>query len=93
MLCEDFFPSSRVVGDDKAYEEERRVFYVAVTRAKDEVYLISPAVIQAFGRYQTCRISQFISELNSKLYKRSSVHFKSKKKEEHTGFKSAADLL
>lgn len=35
MLCEDYFPSSRVVDDTDAYEEERRVFYVAITRAKN----------------------------------------------------------
>ena len=98
MLCEDFFPSGRVVGDDQAYEEERRVFYVAATRAKDQLYLISPAVIQAFGRYQTCRLSQFVSELNPKLFTKSSVRFKSNRKRDKnkkltTEFRSAIDLM
>jgi DNA helicase-2/ATP-dependent DNA helicase PcrA len=94
MLCEDHFPSNRVVGDDKAFEEERRVFYVAATRAKDQLYLISPAVVQRFGRYQTCRISEFVEELKPEVYKKSLVSFKSKKKKPKTAsFKSALDLL
>jgi DNA helicase-2/ATP-dependent DNA helicase PcrA len=95
MLSEDFFPSSRVKAEDKEFEEERRVFYVAVTRAKDLLYLISPAIVQAFRGYQTARLSQFISELDSKVYKKSSVSFKSKEKKKKTliEFKSALDLL
>jgi DNA helicase-2/ATP-dependent DNA helicase PcrA len=77
MLCEDSFPSSRVKGDADAVEEERRVFYVAITRTKDQLYLISPSMIQGFGRDQISRISPFISELNPKVYKKSSVQFRS----------------
>ncbi len=76
MLCEDSFPSSRVIGDADAYEEERRVFYVATTRTKDELYLISPAVRNTYRGPQTVRVSQFVGELNPKVYKRSSVRYK-----------------
>jgi len=76
MLCEDSFPSSRVIGDSEAYEEERRVFYVATTRTKDELYLISPAVRDTYRGPQTVRVSQFVGELNPKVYKRSSVRYK-----------------
>ena len=76
MLCEDSFPSSRVIGDPDAYEEERRVFYVATTRTKDELYLISPAVRDTYRGPQTVRVSQFVGELNPKVYKRSSVRYK-----------------
>ena len=76
MLCEDSFPSSRVIGDADAYEEERRVFYVATTRTKDELYLISPAVRNTYRGPQTVRVSQFVEELNPKVYKRSSVRYK-----------------
>jgi DNA helicase-2/ATP-dependent DNA helicase PcrA len=80
MLCEDSFPSSRVIGDDEAYEEERRVFYVALTRAKDQLFLISPAITETYRGYQTVRISEFVSELNSELFRRSSVNFRSPNK-------------
>ena len=74
MLCEDYFPSSRVKGDSEGLEEERRVFYVAVTRTKDLLYLISPSVLKGFRGEQIVRISPFISELNPKVYKKSSVY-------------------
>jgi len=90
MLCEDAFPSSRVVGDPDAYEEERRVFYVAITRTKDQLYLISPAIRHTYKGHQTVRVSQFVAELDSNVYKRSTVHFKQLKKREEE--KSAADL-
>jgi len=96
MLCEDLFPSSRVYGDPDGFEEERRVFYVAITRAKDQLYLISPALIQRFGGEQTVRISEFVSELNSKVYKKASVKFNPKGKKEKpqkAKFLSAADLM
>lgn len=76
MLCEDFFPSSQVIGDEEAFEEERRVFYVAITRAKDQLYFISPALIRTYRGLQTARLSQFISELDDNNYQISSVKFK-----------------
>jgi len=99
MLCEDFFPSSRVVGDTDAYEEERRVFYVATTRAKDLLYLVSPSMVRTYRGYQTSRISQFITELKPNVYKKSSVQFKStneknkrKNKDLKSNFTSAFDI-
>ena len=85
MLCEDFFPSSRVKGDSEGTEEERRVFYVAITRTKDQLYLISPSLVQGSRGYQTMRISPFISELNPKVYKKSSVQIRSTMKEKRKG--------
>ena len=76
MLCEDSFPSSRVVGDAEAFEEERRVFYVATTRTKDQLYLISPAVRDTYQGSLTVRVSQFVDELDSKVYKKSTVRYK-----------------
>ena len=97
MLCEDSFPSSRSVGDSDAFEEERRVFYVAITRAKDQLYLISPSIKHTYRGPQLVRASQFVSELNPKVYRKSSVQFKPQKKkgkiDKKDLFKSAIDLL
>ncbi len=43
-LADGMFPNGRVIdsGDSAAMEEERRLFYVALTRAKDELYLLYP---------------------------------------------------
>ena len=42
MLCDGMFPASRSVETLEGEEEERRLFYVAVTRACDELYLTYP---------------------------------------------------
>jgi DNA helicase II / ATP-dependent DNA helicase PcrA len=42
MLCDGLFPNGRSFDDPEKIEEERRLFYVAVTRAKNELYLSYP---------------------------------------------------
>ncbi|PKN44748.1 MAG: ATP-dependent DNA helicase, partial [Deltaproteobacteria bacterium HGW-Deltaproteobacteria-17] len=52
-----------------AIEEERRVFHVAVTRAKDELYMIQPLMSGASDRTRVFRrLSRFMAELPPKLY-------------------------
>jgi DNA helicase II / ATP-dependent DNA helicase PcrA len=63
-LADGMFPSSRSLESADAIEEERRLFYVAVTRAKDELYLTYPAfwpVASAENRLQ--RPSRFLTEI------------------------------
>jgi DNA helicase-2/ATP-dependent DNA helicase PcrA len=43
MLCDGLFPSSRSTKSLDGEEEERRLFYVALTRARDELYLSYPS--------------------------------------------------
>jgi len=93
MLCEDSFPSSRVIGDAEAYEEERRVFYVATTRTKDELYLLSPAIRYTYRGPQTVRISQFVGELKPKVYKRSTVRYKTTPQNKTASKKSKESLF
>jgi DNA helicase-2/ATP-dependent DNA helicase PcrA len=42
MLCDGLFPTARSLDRTENEEEERRLFYVAITRAKDELYLSYP---------------------------------------------------
>ena len=66
-LAEGRFPSARA----EDIEEERRLFYVACTRAKDELYLCYPMV--ARDRYRVDIItepSRFVSELPDAAYQR-----------------------
>ncbi|MDR1303808.1 MAG: UvrD-helicase domain-containing protein [Verrucomicrobiales bacterium] len=44
MLCDGLFPSNRAVETTAGEEEERRLFYVAVTRAQEELYLLYPQI-------------------------------------------------
>ncbi len=44
MLCDGLFPSARSLDTPEGEEEERRLLYVAVTRARNEIYLSYPLV-------------------------------------------------
>ena len=44
MLCDGMFPSNRSLDSLDGEEEERRLFYVAITRAQDELYLSYPMI-------------------------------------------------
>ncbi len=44
MLCDGLFPSSRSTESTDGEEEERRLFYVAITRARNELYLSYPLI-------------------------------------------------
>ena len=67
-LTDGMFPSSRSLDSLEAVEEERRLFYVAVTRAKDELYLSYPAY-WAGGSIdnQLQRPSRFLKEIPAAL--------------------------
>lgn len=70
MLCEGLFPSSRSVDDPDVLEEERRLFYVSVTRAKNELYLCHPTRRGGFGQEdgETIHLpSRFLEEIPEEL--------------------------
>jgi DNA helicase-2/ATP-dependent DNA helicase PcrA len=67
MLCEGMFPSSRSLETEDAEEEERRLFYVAVTRAKDELYLTHPRLRMGKGGDAWQTPSRFLNELSKEL--------------------------
>jgi len=70
MLSDNLFPSSKVKINSPAYEEERRIFYVGITRAKDRLFLISPKSIKVLKGQRELNSSQFIRELNPNVYKK-----------------------
>ena len=66
MLCDGMFPSARSTESNDGEEEERRLFYVSITRAKNELYLTYPNMRGGFGAsgvdtYQSP--SRFLSEI------------------------------
>ncbi len=63
-MCDGMFPSSRSLNSDDAIEEERRLFYVAVTRARDELYLTYPHLRLNAGYGEMLqRPSRFLGEI------------------------------
>ncbi len=68
-LVEGQFPHYKVYDHPEELEEERRLFYVAVTRAKDELYLTYPIFSFSFTTGQNInKRSTFISELDDSLF-------------------------
>jgi len=67
-LTDGMFPSSRSLDTRPALEEERRLFYVAITRAKDELYLAFPQM-RLTGGYGDVfqRSSRFLNEIPNQL--------------------------
>ncbi len=69
-LADGMFPHKRAIdeGGDTALEEERRLFYVTVTRAKDELYLTYPVINhQARDGDILMRPSRFLTDLPKDL--------------------------
>lgn len=61
------FPTARALRDEEALEEERRLFYVALTRAKDELYLCYPLLGRERNRTVIMSPSPFIQEVDGSL--------------------------
>ena len=67
-MTDGMFPSSRSLESDDAIEEERRLFYVAVTRARDELYLTYPLLRLNAGYGEMMqRPSRFLGEIPKAL--------------------------
>ncbi len=66
-LEENIFPHSRSLFEPAEMEEERRLFYVGMTRAKELLYLIHASRRLYFGGIQINQPSRFLAELPSDL--------------------------
>ena len=67
-LTDGMFPSTRSLETREAIEEERRLFYVAVTRARDELYLTYPHMrLNAGYGDMFQRPSRFLKEIPTQL--------------------------
>ncbi len=67
-LSDGRFPSDMAMNRKEELEEERRVFHVAVTRARDELYLIVPEIYRnRGGNLVMMKPSRFLTELSREL--------------------------
>ncbi len=72
-LADNLFPLKRAI-EEGNLSEELRLFYVAATRAKDALYLLSPKMGPASGPPILLQTSRFVTHLEPRLYQ--SLHIK-----------------
>ena len=60
---EGLFPSLRSIGEDEEMEEERRLCYVAITRAKKTLTITHAAQRMLYGRTTANKVSRFVEEI------------------------------
>jgi DNA helicase-2/ATP-dependent DNA helicase PcrA len=76
-LEEGLFPHSRSSDDEEELEEERRLCYVGMTRARSKLVLTGAARRRIFGEYQSSEPSRFIDEVPAELVERIQPAFSS----------------
>ena len=67
---EGMFPSGRAAGESEEMEEERRLCYVAMTRAKERLFMTCASQRMLFGRTNANRPSRFVGEIPEELVER-----------------------
>jgi len=73
-LEQTLFPSSQSLQEHNNVEEERRLFYVALTRAKDLVFLTNCKSRFMYGHYMENLDSQFLEEIDDELVERKGMY-------------------
>ncbi len=61
---ETIFPGIRAIGDNDEMEEERRLCYVALTRAKEHLELLCARQRMIFGKTNVNKVSRFVNEID-----------------------------
>ncbi|MBI3021126.1 MAG: ATP-dependent helicase [Candidatus Omnitrophica bacterium] len=74
-MCEGDFPSEMALREAEGEEEERRIFYVATTRAKDELYISHPVIDMSLRGNSRLFLqpSRFLREVRFTLYEQGEV--------------------
>jgi len=68
-LEEDLFPSQMMLSSRADLEEERRLFYVAITRAQKGLFLSYALTRYRFGRLKNCEPSRFLDDVDQTFIK------------------------
>lgn len=77
FLCgmeEGLFPSLKSLLEEDGLEEERRLCYVAITRAKEELFISHAKSRLVFGKTEKSRVSQFVKEIPDGLLNKESAY-------------------
>jgi DNA helicase-2/ATP-dependent DNA helicase PcrA len=66
---EDLFPSQMMLSSRAELEEERRLFYVAITRAQKRLFLSYALTRYRYGRLKNCEPSRFLDDVDARYIK------------------------
>lgn len=61
---EGLFPNTRAIGEPEEMEEERRLCYVALTRARKKLYITAAHQRTIFGQSRGAKVSRFVEEIS-----------------------------
>lgn len=81
-LEQDLFPSKNLGGKNKTkeeQEEERRLFYVAVTRARKKLFLSFAEMRTIFGMQNLAMPSEFLSDVDSDIANHNEMYYKQRR--------------
>ena len=81
-LSDGLFPSALSLGNDEEIEEERRLCYVGITRAEEELYLSSAKNRMVNGQTQYFKISRFFEDIPDELLKKNLLYRPKRSEEE-----------
>lgn len=84
---EGLFPGNQVMYDESEVEEERRLCYVGITRAKEKLYITNARSRMLFGNTSFTRPSRFINEIPDELME-SDIGVKQNRFSQYGGFAS-----
>ena len=84
-LEEGIFPHMNSLMESSDVEEERRLMYVAITRAKDDLHLVNARRRTLFGKEQINPISRFYSEISPSLIEAKNEEEKKEEKKVEVG--------
>ncbi|WP_302826388.1 ATP-dependent helicase, partial [Anaerofustis stercorihominis] len=79
---ENLFPTYRAVNEDSEMEEERRLCYVGITRARKQLYMSSAESRRVYGRNEYRNPSRFLLEVPDELIEGTNVIKESNKEKE-----------
>ena len=89
---EGLFPGLQTIGDEVAMEEERRLCYVAITRAKELLYLTCAAQRMLYGRTSNNLPSRFLEDIPPALIERRESSYVARSRSEGYRFDFQNDM-
>lgn len=83
---EGIFPGVRAIGEQAEMEEERRLCYVAITRAERQLELVCARQRMIFGRTTANRVSRFVEEIPEEHIEKNMPKYAQREKTREQGF-------